>query len=1170
MKQSIAGLAALVAVVIATSPLFAVADDANTGFTPLFNGTDLSGWKGDTRLWTVSNGEIVGSTEGIKLEHNSFLISEKKYSDFVLKVKVKLRNHNSGVQFRSKELDDFAVSGYQADVAEKTYFGMLYEEQGRGILEYWNKLPETERAAIHAAGKQGDWNEYEITCQGDHVKMVLNGKVTLDFDDPAGAKDGIIALQLHAGPSMQVFFKDISIKELPKKTAGALDDGTELLMPDYDRTRTARLGVEGRKFMIPDGFAIDELATNELIGSVVNMTFDHQGRPVMCAQEGGINILVDENSDGTFDKQIVFTDKVKTCHGIYYLGPGDVLVHGNGPDGAGLYRVTDTNGDDQADDVKTIAQADGSIGEHGPHAIAQGPDGYIYTMYGNHASPDEKLAKLSPVRDLQEDFVLPPYYDPRGHATHIRAPGGGIYRITPDLAKWDLVVGGFRNAFDFGMNAMGELFTFDSDMEWDVGEPWYRPIRIAHCIPGADYGWRTGSYNPPFYYIDSLPSVDDIGRGSPVGVCFYYHYAFPEKFFGAFFTADWSRGRIRVNFPQDNGATYKGRAVDFVVGEPLNVTDVDVGPDGALYFTTGGRSTNGGFYRVRYTGEPWKTPGAGIDGVLEQPMPRSAWGKVAIQKVKDELGDAWGDQIRAAASNTAIAGDKRANAIEVMQIYGPKPELSQLEKLVKDPDPKVRAAAVFLIGTHPFRQVRQTLSKAISDSDPLVRRRVCEALVRSGITEGKRMNPGDPIVRGLLDSLNHPDRFVRYAARLAIMRVYRGVWESQVTAWKMEEKPNGALQGLLALILTEESAPESDRIFTQLDRMSQSPLEGEVLLDYLRVMGLAFVRDVTEDDRAGIKQKIGPVLLAKFPSADARIHRELQVALAYLNPPGAIPALLAQLTPDKSQEEQIHTIYCLRAIKDGWTKEERTQLVAWFDRGRTMGGGASFEGYITNLWDSTMELLPEDEKQVAQAHMKDLLDKRAADALALLAQIEGEKTEGTGELAQMGFQELSEFLEYDPMAYNTKEETLQKGKKTFIKARCVNCHVFGDLGKGGGPDLSTVVSRFRRRDILEAIMYPSKVVSDQYQAYEVELDDFTSQTGMLASEDATTLSLINTNGERVDIPKAKITKQTVSHNSIMPEGLLATMGMGDLSALINFLEQGPDSVKTAAAAPDSK
>lgn len=189
-------------------------DPAKEGYVKLFNGKDLKGWKGDMDLWKVEKGEIVGSTEKKKIERNTFLATEKKYSDFSLRAKVKLRNGNSGIQFRSEWFEDFVVMGYQADVATETFFGMLYEEGKRGFLDYWKKLSEEERKAIFAAAKQGEWNEYEIECKGDHLKMVLNGKTTVDMDDPAGAKEGVIALQLHVGAPMQVHYKDLWIKEL--------------------------------------------------------------------------------------------------------------------------------------------------------------------------------------------------------------------------------------------------------------------------------------------------------------------------------------------------------------------------------------------------------------------------------------------------------------------------------------------------------------------------------------------------------------------------------------------------------------------------------------------------------------------------------------------------------------------------------------------------------------------------------------------------------------------------------------------------------------------------------------------------------------------------------------------------------------------------------------------
>jgi Domain of Unknown Function (DUF1080) len=187
--------------------LCAVSAGAEKGFKPLFNGKTLDGWDGDPQLWKVQNGVIVGSTEGVTLKGNTFLISKQSYRDFVLKLEVKLRNHNSGVQFRSQALPNWVVAGYQADMAEGNYWGSIYDERGqRGMLaDGWEKAKPVLKAQ--------DWNEYEILCNGDHIQVKLNGVVTADIHDTART-EGIIALQLHQGPAMEAYFRNIRIKVL--------------------------------------------------------------------------------------------------------------------------------------------------------------------------------------------------------------------------------------------------------------------------------------------------------------------------------------------------------------------------------------------------------------------------------------------------------------------------------------------------------------------------------------------------------------------------------------------------------------------------------------------------------------------------------------------------------------------------------------------------------------------------------------------------------------------------------------------------------------------------------------------------------------------------------------------------------------------------------------------
>ena len=186
---------------------FSAAAFAQDGFQPLFNGKNLDGWDGDPRMWSVRDGMIVGHTEGVTMTDNSFLISKQPYKNFILRAEMKLRNHNSGIQFRSDALANWVVRGYQADAAQDNYWGNIYEEKGRGTLvDGW-------KGKAEKVVKLQDWNDYEILCDGDHIKLTLNGTVTADLHDSARL-EGIIAFQLHQGPPMEVYFRNVRIKVL--------------------------------------------------------------------------------------------------------------------------------------------------------------------------------------------------------------------------------------------------------------------------------------------------------------------------------------------------------------------------------------------------------------------------------------------------------------------------------------------------------------------------------------------------------------------------------------------------------------------------------------------------------------------------------------------------------------------------------------------------------------------------------------------------------------------------------------------------------------------------------------------------------------------------------------------------------------------------------------------
>jgi hypothetical protein len=199
----------------------------------LFNGNDLSGWEGDARLWSVADGSIVGETNDTDkmITANTFLIWKGgEVADFELTLKAKITgNNNSGVQYRSKVIDPatFVVGGYQMDMHPKAeYFGMLYEEKGRGIVaQRGQKVNITGTGEKNVVGEVdnskvlniAEWNDYKIVAKGNQITHYVNGDVTIELvDDQESARsmNGVLAFQVHAGPAMKVEIKDVQLNSL--------------------------------------------------------------------------------------------------------------------------------------------------------------------------------------------------------------------------------------------------------------------------------------------------------------------------------------------------------------------------------------------------------------------------------------------------------------------------------------------------------------------------------------------------------------------------------------------------------------------------------------------------------------------------------------------------------------------------------------------------------------------------------------------------------------------------------------------------------------------------------------------------------------------------------------------------------------------------------------------
>lgn len=365
-------------------------------------------------------------------------------------------------------------------------------------------------------------------------------------------------------------------------------------------------------FHAPPGFKVDlvyEVPMKEQ-GSWVCLCVDPKGRLITSDQYGKLyRVTLGKDNQVKPEKVEQLKVDIGMAQGLYAFD--NILlvnINGEGPSGPGIYRLTDTDNDDQYDKVEHVVPIKG-VGEHGPHAIIPGPDGKIYFCGGNQSDVPEKAKNSLVPRHWGEDHILGRMPDGRGFMKDRLAPGGWICRMERDCSNVTLVSTGFRNEYDIAFNPQGDLFTFDADMEWDIGTPWYRPTRVNHAISGAEFGWRNGTGKWPDYYPDSFGSVANIGPGSPTGIVFGTGTKFPAKYQQSLMICDWSYGIIYAVSLKPDGASYDGTFEAMVSAAPMAVTDLVVHPgEGNVYFTVGGRKTLSALYRLSYTGTESTAP----------------------------------------------------------------------------------------------------------------------------------------------------------------------------------------------------------------------------------------------------------------------------------------------------------------------------------------------------------------------------------------------------------------------------------------------------------------------------------------------------------------------------------------------------------------------------------
>ena len=852
----------------------------------------------------------------------------------------------------------------------------------------------------------------------------------------------------------------------------------------------------GAPFTVPDGFQVERLfvVPKDELGSWVCIATDPKGRLIASDQgDKGLVRITPAPLDGS---QPTVIEKIPvpltSAQGLLWAFDSLYVVCNGGP-GSGLYRVTDSDKDDTLDTVEKLRAFSGG-GEHGPHAIMLSPDGTkLVIICGNHTKVPFEIKNLTEPQTMGGI---------RSTQRRVELPPDGTSRV-PANSDEDLLI---PRMWDAGGHAVGILapggYVVSTDPEGKAWEIWSSGYRNAYdmafnadgelFVYDADMEWDFGS---PWY---RPTRVNHATSGSELG---------------------WrsGTGKWPACYPDSLPAL-----IDIGPGSPVGAafgygTKFPEKYQRALYICDW---TFGTMYAIHLEPEGSTYKGVKQEFVARTPLPLTDMTVGTDGAIYFTVGGRGG---QGELYRVSYVGPESTALVDARQ-----PAFASERKLRHDLEAFHKPAA-----------------------DPAT------------------------AVNLALPQLSSPDRFIRTAARVVLEHQPIAVWQDKVLA---AQDPRARINGAIAVAHQAEPSAQGS-LLAALDGIDLAALDTSTKIDLVRAYELALIRlgEPSAEAKALIAARFAPL----FPSGSFDLDRELSSLLVAVRAPGIVTKLVGMLSAPsgsagstniapneddlrqliarnagsggavraalekRSDLLQVHYAYALRTIteKDAWSLADRKGYHEWFQRAQQWAGGNSFRKFLVNIENESLAGYSDTDKLALET-----LGARKPYTPPPLPKPEGPGRPWTVDdvLAAAG-KEGAEGL--------SKGRNFEHGKRTFAATRCIVCHRYDGDGGATGPDLTQAAGRFQLKDLVEAMVHPSKVVSDQYKASIVQTAQGKVFTGRIVSESPETITIVTDPEDATkfaEIKRSDIEEILPSNESLMPKGLLDQLNEAEVLDLLAY------------------